>query len=379
MTARGSPYPSRVAIVHYWLVAVRGGEHVLKELASLYPTADIYTLVLQEDVVERLLPGRRVIPSILQRIPRSNQFHQYLLPLARLALERFDLRGYDLVISSESGPAKGVLVPPHTLHLCYCHTPMRYIWHQYEAYRQHLGLLPRAGLALLLNRLRSWDRATAARVSAFAANSQNVRRRILRYYGRESGVIYPPVRTSRFRIGSRVDDFYLCVSQLVPYKRIDIAVEAFRQSGRTLLVVGDGPERNDLERMRPPNVSLLGSMDDDSIADLLARCRGFVFPGEEDFGIAPVEAMSSGRPVIAYGRGGALETVSDGVTGVFFNEQTPEALNHAIRRLEQIEPKLDPKVIRDHVLKFDESVFRENVTRFVQHNWDVWESQRNAR
>ena len=289
-----------------------------------------------------------------------------------MALEQFDLTSYDLVISSESGPAKGVVTSAETLHICYCHSPMRYLWDYYAQYRASVGPLTRALMVPLFHYLRMWDVLTANRVDAFAANSHNVRRRIAKHYRRRAVVIYPPVRTAAFRLDAVVEDFYLFVGELVAYKRVDLAVEAFRESGRRLIVVGDGPEFRRLARRAPRNVEFLGRQPDDVRAQLMARCRAFVFPGQEDFGIAPVEAMAAGRPVVAYGRGGALESVVDGTTGVLFRAPTVEAFNAAILQLDRVEARWDAEAARRHAEKFDEAVFRERMMAFIERKLEKW-------
>jgi glycosyltransferase involved in cell wall biosynthesis len=276
-----------------------------------------------------------------------------------------DLRPYDLVISDSSAFAKGVVTRPETLHICYCHTPMRWAWN-YEEYveRERLGKLARSVLPRFITRLRQWDYATAARVDHFVANSPTVMARIAKYYRRESVYIPPPVETSRYAVSREHDDYFLIVSRLVPYKRIDLAVQAFSKLGLPLRIIGKGRDEKDLRKMAAKNVTFLGHLPDDEVRSQLSRCRAFIFPGEEDFGITPVEAQACGRPVIAYGAGGALATVREGLTGVFFHEQTPDALAEAVRGFR--DELFDPATIRRHAEEFDTARFSRRFLRFVE-------------
>ncbi|MEM7498423.1 MAG: glycosyltransferase [Pseudomonadota bacterium] len=326
----------RIAIVHYWLLGMRGGEAVLEEMIRCYPEADIYTHVYAPERVSPLIRSRPVTETFVGRLPGARRRHELFLPLMPRALEELDLTGYDLVISSESGPAKGVIAHPDATHVCYCHSPMRYLYDHYPQYRATLGPLKRALFSHLAHRLRVWDTVASARVDRFVANSRFVARRIARAYGREASVVHPPVDLAAFGGAPAVerDGGYLVVSQLVPYKRVDIAVEAFRRLGKPLTVAGDGPMAERLAAGAPANVRFLGRVDGTTLRELYARSRALVFPGEEDFGIVPVEAIASGCPVIAYGRGGALDTVTDGETGVLFGAQTAEALAATVLRFE---------------------------------------------
>ena len=339
----------RVALVHYWLVGMRGGEKVLEALCELFPEADIFTLVADRSALSATIARHRIETSFLQRLG-GRRHYKLLLPLMPLALESFDLSAYDLVVSSEAGPAKGIIPRPDALHVCYCHSPMRYIWDQAPEYQRDSGWLAGTALRLAAPRLRQWDVTTAARVDHFIANSAFVAQRIEKYYRRPATVIHPPVDLARFAIGAP-EDAYLCAGQITPGKRIELAVEAFTRMRRPLVVIGDGATDR-LRARAGPTVRFLGPVDDAAMAAWLARCRALVFPGVEDFGIVPLEAMASGRPVIACGRGGALETVVPGQTGVLFVEQTVEALVHAVTRFELIEPRLDPQAIRAHAARF---------------------------
>lgn len=357
----------RVAIVHYWLVTMRGGERVLDALLDLYPEADVFTHVADPAAISPRIAGRLKGTTFIGRIPGARRLYQKLLPLMPLALERLDLSGYDLVISSEGGPTKGVLAPAEALHVCYCHSPMRYAWVMPESYLAELPAPLRPLAAWLLHRLRIWDVSTVPRVDHFIANSATVGRRIRRYWGRDSVVVHPPVELDRFAIHpDGPGDAYLFASQLVGYKRADVAVRAFAGSGRKLLVAGEGPELEALKRAATPNVTFLGRVSDTDLERLYARCRALVFCAEEDFGIVPLEAMACGRPVIAFGRGGARETVVDGVTGLFFDAQTAESLRAALDRFETAEDRFDPAAIRRHAEGFGRDRFGREVSRLIE-------------
>jgi glycosyltransferase involved in cell wall biosynthesis len=342
----------RVAIVHYWLVSMRGGEKVVEALCDMYPDADIFTLVYDESRVSEKIRKHKIFTSFLQRIPGAVRAYQSLLPLMPFALESFDLSDYDLIISSESGPAKGIIPPPQATHICYCHSPMRYLWDHYHFYRSHAGFASRLMLPMLAPLLRSWDVNTSLRVDRFIANSHHVSDRIGKYYRRPATVLYPPVSVDDFTPSASTDDFYLCAGQLVPYKRVDLAVEAFTRMNRKLVVIGEGKQMESLKRLAGPTITFLGRAPFAVLKEKLARCRALIFPGEEDFGIVPVEAMASGRPVIAYGGGGALETVVPGVSGILFDEQSVNALVGAVIDFEAKEHHFHPQTLRAHAEQF---------------------------
>jgi glycosyltransferase involved in cell wall biosynthesis len=359
----------KVAIVHYWLVGMRGGEKVVEALAEMYPQADIFTHVYVPEMISEKIREHRIIPTFINALPRASKMYKTYLPLMPLALEQCDLRGYDLVISSESGPAKGIIAPAEALHVCYCHTPMRYIWNMYHDYRDGAGRVTRMMMPALSHYLRMWDVSTAARVDSFVANSETVARRIRRYYGADSVVIHPPVDTNSFSIAppSELEDYYLMAGELVSYKRPDLAVRAFNELKLKLVVIGGGDMLGEVRRLAGPTVTVLGAQPFDVLRSHYARCRALIFPGEEDFGMVPVEAMASGRPVIAFGRGGAVETVAKGLSGVFFPEQTVESISLAVKELGKFE--IDPAKIVAHAERFGKDHFfrkmREHIDRLL--------------
>ena len=345
---------------------MRGGERVLEALCRMFPDADIFTHVYDPNVASDIIRSRRVTTTFIARMPFARRFYQKYLPLMPMALEELDLTGYDLVISSESGPAKGVTPPPDAAHLCYVHSPMRYIWDQYHVYKRHAGPVARMVMPALAHQLRIWDAASAARVDTFLANSTHVANRVKAYYRRAASVVHPPVAVDAFAPAPRAarEPFYLWVGELVSYKRPDLAVEAFNRLSRPLVVIGDGPMRAQLERMAGDQIRFLGKADFETLKWHMARCQALIFPGEEDFGIVPVEAMSAGRPVIAYGRGGVLDTVCDGETGLLFHDQTTEGLSDAVERFEASAiADADPALLRAHARRFDETAFRRGVFR----------------
>ena len=352
----------RAAIVHYWLLNRRGGEKVVEALCRMLPGADIFTLFCDPETLSPELRRHKITTSFLNPLRRV---YRSMLPLMPMALENLDLRGYDLVISSESGPAKGVITQSSTRHVCYCHTPMRYLWDLYPAYRNEWtrSRMKRALLTPLTSYLRVWDFASAARVDEFVANSENVRRRIWKTYRREAEVVYPPVDVDSFS-WKPPDDYYLIVSELISYKRVDLAVRAFSRSGRRLKIAGSGPEYRALRRMAASNIEFTGRVSDTELHELYSHCRAFLMPGEEDFGITTVEALASGKPVVALERGGALEIVPK-FGGVFFDQPTEDALLAAVRRLDDLEPEIRPAELQNWAQRFSESAFTGKMQRVL--------------
>lgn len=355
----------KVAIVHYWLVGMRGGEKVVEALCEMFPQADIFTHVYVPGAVSETIRSHTVKTSFINRLPAPARLYKRYLPLMPLALEQLDLRGYDLVLSSESGPAKGVIPPPSARHLCYCHSPMRYLWNMFHEYREQSGRLTRLMMPPLAHYLRQWDTVSASRVDRYVANSRVVAARIRRYYGRDAEVVWPPVEVGAFEPvePSERGDYMLMVGELVAYKRPDLAVEAFNRMGRKLVVIGGGEMLGRIRALAGPMVTVLGPQPFAELHRHYARCRALIFPGEEDFGIVPVEAMASGRPVIAYGRGGATETVAPAVSGILFDEQSVDALIDAVEGFRDAE--FDPARIVAHAAQFSREIFVANMRRQI--------------
>jgi glycosyltransferase involved in cell wall biosynthesis len=362
----------RVVLVHDWLTGMRGGEKVLESLCQRWPAAPLYTLIHKPGSVSRAIEDRPIVASVLNKLPGVQRYYRYTLPLMPWAVG-WRLPDCDLVFSSSHCVAKGVTAPPGSLHLCYCHTPMRYAWHMQESYFHDRGWGgPKKWLAQkILSRLREWDRRTAAGVTHFIANSQVVRQRIRECYGRDAVVIHPPADTN-FYCPADVprEDYYLILSAFAPYKRLDLAIEACRKLGRRLVVIGSGQDEAKLRRLADHNVQFLGWQSDEVLRDHLRRCQALLFPGEEDFGIVPVEAQACGTPVIAFGRGGATETVipwpKANATGLWFPEQTVDCLASALEQFEQQRDAFDPQRLRTHALRFRLERFEDELFGFVQ-------------
>ncbi len=355
----------RVALVHDWLTGMRGGEKVLEVLCELFPQATLHTLIHNEGSVSPLIEGMKIRTSFLQRAPLKRDHYRNYLPLFPRAIESFDFSGYDLIVSSSHAVAKGAKPDDRALHICYCHTPMRYVWELYNEYfgPGRAGPLTRFAMKRFAPGLRAWDVNTSDRVHHFIANSENVAGRIRQTYGRNADVIHAPVDTAQFPLSPGQGEYYLIVSALVPYKRIDLAIGLFNRLKKRLVIVGKGPESARLQAIAGPTIEFLGWQSPQELVALYAGCRALVFPGVEDFGIVPLEAMSSGKPVIAYAAGGALETVVDGETGVLFSRQTAEDLENALRAAEKTE--FDPAGIRAHAMKFDRVIFRQKISAYI--------------
>ncbi|MGD2078840.1 MAG: glycosyltransferase [Chloroflexota bacterium] len=362
----------KIALVHDWMNQIGGAEDVLESMVALYPEAPLYTSLYAPERMPEAWRSWDIRTSFIDRMPFARRRQQLYFPFYPMAFEQFDFGDYELVLSNKSGFCHGIITGAHTLHICYCLTPTRYVWryHQY-AEREKLGRLTRLALQPFLTYLRMWDRLAADRVDHFIAISEEVRRRIAKIYGRESTIIYPPVDTGRFEPAGQIDDYYLMVGRLVPYRRIDLLVKAFNKLDRPLYIAGRGRDEDRLKEMAGPNITFLGYVPDEELADLMARCRAFMFPGEEDFGIAPLQAMAAGRPVIAYAAGGALETVVPG-TGSLFAEQSVDAIIEAVEAFDT--SAVDVSFIRTHAEKFDVSVFKRRLSEFVEQK--VTESRR---
>lgn len=358
----------KVALIHDWLTNFTGSEQVLLALHQIYPQAPIYTSVYNKEKVTQF-NNVKVISSFLQKFPQAKRRHQIFIPFMPSAFEQFDLSKYDIIISSSHSCSKGVLTLPETLHICYCHTPTRYLWEIGIDRRVTGGIIK----GFIGNYLRVWDRQAADRVDYFIANSETVRRRIKKYYSRTSKVIHPPVNVGFYEPQEKIGDYFLIVSRLIPYKKIDIAVQAFNDLNLPLIIIGEGSELKRLKKIAKSNIKFLGRLKDDELKKYYSQCKVFIFPGEEDFGITPVEAMASGRPVIAYKKGGACESIIEGITGAFFSEPTPQCLIDTVRKFKP--EKYNPKIIRQHALSFDIPVFKKKIKDFVDEKYKEFQKK----
>jgi glycosyltransferase involved in cell wall biosynthesis len=359
----------RIALVHDWLTGMRGGERALEVLCERFPDAELFTLLHVPGSVSPAIERRPIHTSFVQRLPMASRFYRHYLPLFPSAIERFDLSRFDLIVSVSHCCAKSVIHPARVRHLCYCLTPMRYAWDQFDAYfgPQRIGRIGSAVMRPIMRRMAAWDRDTAGRADRYVAISHYVAGRIARYYNREATVVYPPVDTEFFTPdGSTTERYALIVSALVPYKRIEIAIDACRRVGMPLKIVGDGPERDTLERRATPAVEFLGRRPDDEIRTLYRRAAFTLLPGEEDFGIVPLEAQACGRPVIAAGRGGALETVIPGVTGLLAAELSVDSFADAIA--DGLQRRFEPPAIRAHAERFGRQRFGDEIEALIRND-----------
>ncbi|MBI2845251.1 MAG: glycosyltransferase [Chloroflexi bacterium] len=365
----------KIAFVHDWLNQYGGAEQVLAALHEIYPLAPIYTSIYRPEAMPQSWQEWDIRATFMDRLPEIHRRHQPYLPLYPLAFSRLDLSDYDLVISNKSGFCHGVKTGPRTLHICYCLTPTRYIWNYADYVREErIGRVARAMLPLFISLLKGWDYAAAQRVGEFLAISKTVQQRIKRFYNRDSVIIYPPVDVERFSLDTNEpEDYFLILSRLVPYKRIDLAIAAFNRTKRPLLVIGEGRDRARLEKMAGPTVQFLGNLPNGQVAHYLSRARALIFPGEEDFGLAPLEAQAAGRPVIAYAGGGARETVIEGETGVLFTEPNQRSLIEALQRFQGM--SFDPAALRANAQRFSKQVFQNRLQSFVQEKWQEWQSK----
>jgi glycosyltransferase involved in cell wall biosynthesis len=363
----------RIAIVHEWFTSHAGSEKVVEQILRLYPNADLYSLVdFLPEPLRNFIQNKPVTTSFIQKLPFARGHFRSYLPLMPLAIEQFDLSGYDLIISSHHAVAKGILTRPDQLHISYVHTPLRYGWELQHQYLRQANLTQglKSGLSrLILHYMRLWDVASAYRVDRYLANSHYVARRIAKTYRRSAEVIYPPVDTGRFRADCPREDFYLTVSRFVPYKRVDLTIEAFNQLKLPLIVIGDGPSAAAMRQLAAPNIRFLGHQSDSVVADHMQRCRGFIFPPEEDFGITPVEAQAAGAPVIAYARGGQAETVIDQRTGLLFHHQTVESLVQSVKQLNRCVDQFDSGALKENAEKFSVMRFQQRFGAFVEDAW----------
>ncbi|MEM6837741.1 MAG: glycosyltransferase [Cyanobacteria bacterium P01_C01_bin.120] len=363
----------KIAIAHEWLAAYAGSERVVEQILQLYPEAHLFSLVdFLAPEARGFIQNRPVMTSFIQKLPRARQHFRQYLPLMPIAVEQFDFTDYDIVISSHHAVAKGVLTRADQLHISYVHTPIRYGWDLQWQYLKQSGLqhgLKGFVTRMILHYLRLWDVSTVNRVDCFVANSRFIARRIHKTYRRSAQVIYPPVATERFRSDRPRADFYLTVSRFVPYKRVDLTISAFNELGLPRVVIGEGDSRSQLQKTARPNIQFLGYQSDAVVIDYMERCKAFIFPAEEDFGITLVEAQAAGAPAIAYGRGGALETVVSGKTGLLFPEQTVASLMQAVRAFEVAPLTTPAEAIRQHAERFSEQHFRQAFRELVERQW----------
>lgn len=368
-----NPKKPRIAIVHDRLNVRGGGERVVEEIARLYPKAPIYTLIYDADQFRGSEIAKHTIrTSFIDRLPQAAAHHRYYIPLMPLAIEGFELDRFDMVISSSAAFAHGVRTRPNQLHISYIHSPMRYAWHQYRQHVSQLGFGSPA-IRLLLAYLRRWDRAAAHRATNLLANSRWTSNAITKAFGRESNVIYPPVHVERFAPAEKRGDYYLTASRLVPYKRVDLIVRAFSKLGLPLIVIGDGPEEKHVKRDAAANIQFRAYQPEEQFSKLMNEAKAFVYAAEEDFGIAAVEAQAAGAPVIAFGRGGLTETVVDGKTGLFFDEQSEDSLIASVKEFETGRVKFDSQVIRENAQRFSVQRFSDEFAEFVSAKWEIFQ------
>jgi len=359
----------KVALVHDYLLKVGGAERVLKTLSEMYPDAPIYTLLYDEKRIGDYFDKKRIKVSSLQNLPKFlRNRHRYLLPFMPQAIEGFDLGEVDLILSSSGAFSHGVVSNVKAKHISYCHSPMRFAWDWTHEYMRELdaGILKKFMARRIIRNLRQWDFLASKRVDKYIANSDHVRKRINKYYRKGAEIVYPPVNISRFKVSNKCADYFLIVSRLSPYKRVDLAVELFNKVQRKLVVIGDGSHLAHLQRIAGPTVEMMGAQNDEVVTKYLENCRGVIFPGEDDFGIFPVEAMACGKPVIAFGKGGALETVIPGKTGEFFYDATVDSLEDALGRVMADYGRYKPEFCRKQAERFSEAKFKKNIKKVVK-------------
>jgi glycosyltransferase involved in cell wall biosynthesis len=356
----------KVALVHDYLNQYGGAERVLECFMDIFPEAPVFTIITDLSKMPPRFQEANLCTSFIEKIPFSKKHYKKMLGFFPIAIEQMDLREYDLILSSSSAFAKGIITLPSQVHICYCHTPMRYVWDLYHQYMQEISNpIFRKLLPFVLHKIRIWDQITSQRVDAFISNSNNVSHRIKKYYNRESHVIHPPVSISHLELSVSSADYFLIVSRLIPYKRIDMVIETFNKLQWPLIIIGDGYDRDRLKQLAGPTVKMLGFQSDKVIHDYYANCRAFILAGEEDFGITPLEAQAHGKPVIAFGHGGALETVVSGITGVFFHEQSITSLSNSLERFQSM--VFDPHKIHEHAKAFNENRFKAEISAFINN------------
>lgn len=359
----------KIALVHDYLVQYGGAERVLECFSELFPHAPIYTLVYNKEAMHGVFEGKDIRTSFIQKLPFAKSSHRIFPQFMPMAIEQFDFSDYDVVLSDSSSFAKGIITGPETLHICYMHTPMRYAWDDCQKYTSDFSFpnLIKKFVPFVMNYIRAWDRVSAERVDRFISNSNFVAKRIRKYYKKESTVIHPPVSVDRFHVSGKRDDYFLVVGRMLAYKKNDIVIEAFNRLGLKLKVIGRGPELNRLKKMAKSNIEFLGRIRDEDIVDYYANCRAFLFPQEEDFGIVAIEALASGRPIIAFRGGDIPEHMEEGRMGIFFDKQTPEAVAGAVKKFK--DEDYDSEYIRSKVLKFDKEEFKIKIKDYVEREY----------
>lgn len=369
----------RVALVHDYLVQYGGAERVLEVFSGIFPNAPIYTLVYDKKLFKNKFGKKKIYTSFLQSFPLSKSHHRSFPVLMPMAIESFDFSSYDIVLSDSNSYAKGIISNSGTLHICYCHTPMRYAWDDYYSYTENFSVtkLIRKAIPIAMNYIRLWDKISAVRVDKFIANSNFVAKRISKYYRKSAIVIYPPVSFSFFNQNKIIkkEDYFLIVGRLIPYKRFDLVIGAFNTLGLRLKIIGDGPEAKRLKRMAKPNIEFFGWRTDEEIRDYYAKARAFIFPQEEDFGIVALESLASGTPVIAFRGGGALEIIKEGVNGIFFDTQSVDAIVGAVRGFKDND--FDEKKIKQSIKNFDEEIFKKKIKEFVEKEWEEFNKNKS--
>ena len=367
----------KVALVHDYLNQYGGAERVLEVFCEIWPKAPIFTLVYDAKKTGYAFADKKIITSFLQKIPFARRHHRPFLFLMPSAIEQFDLSKYDIIVSDSASYAKGIITKADTLHICYCHTPIRYAWDDSHKYIEEFGypFFVKKFIPFFMNYIRLWDELAATRVDKFIANSFFVAKRIKKYYKQEAKIIYPPVKTNIFYISKKPKGYFLAIGRFLPYKRFDLIIRVFNKLGWPLKIIGDGPERKKLKRLARSNIEFVGLISDLELRDYYANCRAFIFPQEEDFGLTACEAMASGRPVIAFRGGGALEIMQEGKTGIFFGKQNVKCLIGALRRFQTM--KFDPLLIRECVLKLDKEIFKTKIKNFVEEEWIKFKNRKN--
>ena len=370
------------ALIHDWFTVYAGAEKCVESFTNVWDDFEIYSLIdfLNDADRKKILKGKRAHTSFVQKLPWAKKAYRNYLPLFPLAIEQFDLRNYDLILSSSYAVAKGVLTHSEQLHISYVHTPIRYAWDLYHQYLEESGLdhgLKSVLAKYFLHKIRLWDVATANRVDHYIANSYYIATRIKKIYAKESEVIYPPVDVEKFTLHTKKEEYYLTASRMVPYKKIDLIVEAFAGTNRKLVVVGTGPHMDKIKAIAAKNIELLGYQEDRTLIELMQKARAFIFAAEEDFGIVPVEAQACGTPVICLGKGGTRETVIHGVTGIQFNEQTVTAIQEAIERFEQLSDRFDPAIIRKNALRFSRERFEKEIMHYIKEKYRAFQKRKN--